>query len=146
MGRPPAPDPESKAAPAQDRPRGTLQIPSLLESIPGLRGAIAINNVGNAFTPQGSVDPLSISSLGVGLYHAGRVRDAEALYECVSSGAREAIGENGGGLVEGGEADLVIFGRMGREGGEERMVGGVRDVVCDPPRERKTVFGGSLVC
>lgn len=47
--------------------RGTLPIVELINEH-GLHAAIAINNVGNAFTPQGNCDPLSIASLGVGLY------------------------------------------------------------------------------
>ncbi len=145
MGRP-----ESNSTITQIRPRGTLQIPSLLEAIPSLSGAFAINNVGNAFTPQGNCDPLSIASLGVGLYHAGSKRDTEVLYQCVSTRAKEAIGETGGrasdGVVEGGVADLVIFGRpmMGVEG-KERRAGSVQEVVYDPPRERRTIFMGKLV-
>lgn len=45
-----------------------------------LNATISINNVGNAFTPQGNCDPLSIACLGVGLYQAGTQRDAETLY------------------------------------------------------------------
>lgn len=45
-----------------------------------LEAAMAVNNVGNAFTPQGNCDPLSIASLGVGLYQAGTKRDSEILY------------------------------------------------------------------
>ena len=134
---------------AQERPRGTLQIPSLLESIPSLRGAIAINNVGNAFTPQGNCDPLSIASLGVGLYHAGSKQDTKMLYQCVSSRAKEAIGvtDAGGGkdVVENGVANLVILGRPVVGSEEGRRVGSVQEVICDPPRDRRTIYQGRLV-
>ena len=63
----------------QDRPRGTLQVPWLIKEL-GLNAAIGVNNVGNAFTPQGSADPLAVAGLGVGLYQAGTVEDAELLY------------------------------------------------------------------
>lgn len=46
----------------------------------GLDAAIAVNNVGNAFTPHGNCDPLSIACLGVGLYQAGTKNSAELLY------------------------------------------------------------------
>jgi cytosine/adenosine deaminase-related metal-dependent hydrolase len=71
--------------------RGTLPIPRLIKEY-GLNAAVSINNIGNAFTPQGSCDPLSLASLGVGVYQAGTKRDAEILYECISNRARSAIG------------------------------------------------------
>ena len=61
-----------------DRPRGTLQIPQIIKKY-GLQGAIGVNNVGNAFTPQGSCDPLSVASIGVGIYQAGTRTEAEIL-------------------------------------------------------------------
>ncbi|KAL6234404.1 hypothetical protein BDW75DRAFT_164757 [Aspergillus navahoensis] len=72
-------------------PRGTLPIPSMIKNH-GLDAVIGVNNVGNAFTPWGSADPLSLACLGVGIYQAGTVGDAELLYECVSTRARAAIG------------------------------------------------------
>ena len=60
------------------RPRATLQIPQMIQKY-GLNAAIGINNVGNAFTPQGSCDPLSLASLGVGVYQAGSEEDAGIL-------------------------------------------------------------------
>ena len=59
--------------------RGTLPVVQLINQY-GLQAAIAINNVGNAFTPQGNCDPLSIAALGVGLYQAGTIQDTELLY------------------------------------------------------------------
>ncbi|KAK8217501.1 hypothetical protein M8818_001259 [Zalaria obscura] len=75
--------------------RGTLPVPKMIKEY-GLNAAIGINNIGNAFTPQGSVDPLSTVSMGVGVYQAGTKKDAEILYECVSTRAKTAIG-----LLEG---------------------------------------------
>ncbi|KAF2830490.1 hypothetical protein CC86DRAFT_315813 [Ophiobolus disseminans] len=46
-----------------DNLRGTLPIPDLINQY-GLNAAISINNVGNAFTPQGNCDPLSLAQLG----------------------------------------------------------------------------------
>jgi cytosine/adenosine deaminase-related metal-dependent hydrolase len=59
--------------------RGTLPIVKLIKQY-GLQAAISINNVGNAFTPQGNCDPLSLAQLAVGLYQAGTKDDAELLY------------------------------------------------------------------
>ena len=64
-----------------NRTRGTLQIPELIKNY-GFEAAIGVNNVGNAFTPQGSCDPLSIASLGVGIYQTGTIEDANLLYVC----------------------------------------------------------------
>ena len=72
MGRP-----DMKSGPGV-RVRGTLQIPQMIKEY-GLDGAIGINNVGNAFTPQGNCDPLSLTSLGVAVYQTGTKGDAEIL-------------------------------------------------------------------
>ena len=62
-----------------ERVRGTLQITELIHKH-NLNGAIGVNNVGNAFTPQGNCDPMSIASIGVGLYQAGTKTDTDILY------------------------------------------------------------------
>jgi hypothetical protein len=61
-----------------ERVRGTIQIPQMIKKY-GLQAAVGVNNVGNAFTPQGSCDPFSVASLGVAVYHAGTKEDAEIL-------------------------------------------------------------------
>ncbi|KAJ8123383.1 hypothetical protein ONZ43_g654 [Nemania bipapillata] len=86
MGRPAA-----NCQSTHSRPRGTLHVPSLIKEL-GLSACLGINNVGNAFTPFGTGDPLQMASWAVGLYQAGTVSDAELLYECVSNRARQAIG------------------------------------------------------
>lgn len=72
MGRP------NSASGGGERVRGTLQIPQMINKY-GLDAAIGINNVGNSFTPQGNCDPLSLASLGVGIYQAGTREDANIL-------------------------------------------------------------------
>ncbi|KAL3451268.1 hypothetical protein BJX65DRAFT_269326 [Aspergillus insuetus] len=84
-----APSPSDGAT--KINPRGTLPIPDLIDKY-ALDAVLGINNVGNAFTPWSSADPLSLACLGVGIYQAGTVADAELLYECVSTRARAAIG------------------------------------------------------
>ncbi|KAF2116226.1 hypothetical protein BDV96DRAFT_491528 [Lophiotrema nucula] len=54
----------------EENVRGTLPVVEMIEQH-GFNAAIAVNNVGNAFTPYGTCDPLSIATLGVGLYQAG---------------------------------------------------------------------------
>lgn len=73
MGRP---DPDVGGS---QRPRATLQALEMIQRY-GLNATIGINNVGNAFTPQGTCDPLSLASLAVGIYQTGTKADAELLY------------------------------------------------------------------
>lgn len=74
MGRPAGDEVASS-----ERVRGTLQIPDMVQTY-GLEGTIGVNNVGNAFTPQGSCDPMGIASLAVGIYQAGTKKDAELIF------------------------------------------------------------------
>ncbi|MCJ1293393.1 hypothetical protein MMC34_004947 [Xylographa carneopallida] len=154
-----------------DPPRGTLPVPWMIRSL-GLRAALGVNNVGNAFTPWGSADPLGVAALGVGVYQVGSEEEMELLYECVSGRAREAIGfvgEEGAGIgdrgrvMEGGEEGVRAREGKGEVGGRgvllregdradlvvygggrpgERGRSTVREVVCDGGRERVVVFGG----
>ncbi|KAJ1325612.1 cytosine/creatinine deaminase [Microdochium nivale] len=94
MGRPGA------AGSTFSRPRGTLQVPAMIKDL-GLSACLGINNVGNAFTPFGTADPLQLASWGVGIYQAGTPEDAELLYGCISWRARQAIG-----LSRGPDADF----------------------------------------
>ncbi|KAK6435953.1 hypothetical protein LTR95_007866, partial [Oleoguttula sp. CCFEE 5521] len=104
------------------RKRGTLDVISMIREH-GLNACLGVNNVGNAFTPQGSCDPLSLASQGVGIYSAGTVEDAEVLYACVSTRAKAAIGFGGeaergrkeaemreGEIRVGDAADVLLFG------------------------------------
>lgn len=149
MGRP------AREGLSGQRPRGTLQIPMLAKEPYGLNCAIGVNNVGNAFTPWGSVDPLRLASLGVGIYHAGTIDDAELLYECVSTRARRAIGLDSVGRLEAREGDSVGAGewlvfessdtevKMPRSGTTvpRRLRRSVQDLVWDPPgMEGRTVL------
>ncbi|KAJ4424217.1 hypothetical protein N0V82_001083 [Gnomoniopsis sp. IMI 355080] len=128
------------------RPRGTMQIPSMIKDF-GLNGCLGVNNVGNAFTPYGSGDPLQLACWGTGIYQAGATGDPELLYECVSDRARKAIGllpsENNcdeakvplPGLLIRNIEEMVL---PGRKEGEKLTVPArqrltIRDVVWDPP-------------
>lgn len=91
MGRTSSAKPGTYGHKPHERPRGTMQVPSMIKDY-GINGCIGVNNVGNAFTPYGDGDPLQLACWGTGIYHAGTVMDAELLYECISSRARRAIG------------------------------------------------------
>lgn len=143
-----------------DNLRGTLPIIELIKGY-GLNAAIAINNVGNAFTPQGSCDPLSVAQLGVGLYQAPTKDDVQLLYvgrrsvfvtfvpdcanaslqEAVSSRAKTAIGHEACTLrFESGEpADFVLFDSMDRGW---RCRKSVAEVVYDAGTVRQTIYRG----
>lgn len=96
--------------------RGTLDVPRIIEEY-GLNACIGMNNIGNAFTPQGTCDPLNLACQGVGIYQAGTERDTEVLYQCVSTRAKAAIGFGRAksadislDIKEGDAADFVVFG------------------------------------
>ncbi|KAH8656993.1 hypothetical protein BGZ60DRAFT_494139 [Tricladium varicosporioides] len=142
MGRP------NEASGGGERVRGTLQIPQMIKRY-SLNGAIGINNVGNAFTPQGSCDPLSLASLGVGIYQAGTKEDADILLECVSTRAKSAIGiwpKSSDLVSEGSTADFVVFSNKlpsGISKARPRMT--VQDIIYDAGQGRLTVYQGKVV-
>ena len=133
-----------------ERVRGTLQIPSMIQTYK-LQGAISVNNVGNAFTPQGNCDPMGVASMGVGLYQAGTKRDTELLFECVSNRAKAAIGQTKSELrlKVGNYADFVLFGTGKPEDevltSKARKRYTIQEIVYDPPSERRTIYRGCLV-
>ncbi|KAJ4336762.1 hypothetical protein N0V87_005154 [Didymella glomerata] len=143
-----------------DNLRGTLPIIELIKQY-GLNAAIAINNVGNAFTPQGNCDPLSIAQLGVGLYQAPTKDDVQLLYvgccpffvsltqdcanagmqEAISSRAKFAIGHESStlGLEPGEPADFVLFDSMASGW---RCRKSIAEVVYDAGTVRQTIYQG----
>lgn len=125
MGRRTEPEADSEAD-SHDyhtHPRGTLPVPALVRRY-GLRACLGANNVGNAFTPHGTGDPLQLACWGVGLYHAGTGPDAQLLYGSVSWLAREAIGlgATGGGDGDGPEEGPLVDGGPD-DGFPQRLVG-----------------------
>lgn len=124
----------------------------------GLNACLSVNNVGNAFTPWGTGDPLALASLGVGIYQASTEEDAKILLECVSSRARQAIGletcgrETGDGeeqkdtelFWEGRKGDVLLIrneewvgcpGHLGLKVPARQRVS-IKDVVWEPPEIR----------
>ena len=130
-----------------ERTRGTLPVPGLIKDY-GLNACVGINNIGNAFTPHGSCDPLGLACWGVGVYSAGTQADAELLFEAVSGRAKRAIGVAREGELEvreGGKADLVLFAADEKYAWRTRT--SVSEVVWlyDHCKGRRGVFGGKLV-
>lgn len=128
-----------------ERARGTLQVPQMIQQY-GLQGAIGVNNVGNAFTPQGSCDPLSTASMGVGIYQAGTQHDTAILYEIVSTRAKAAIGckeLDEGEMQVGDTADFVLFNTKPDRGGRGRKT--LQEIIYDPPSERTVLHKGHMI-
>ena len=127
---------------AVDRPRGTLQIAHLIDKY-DLKCAISINNVGNAFTPHGSCDPLQIASMGMLVYQAATTRHCWSLYDAVSTRAKSAIGIASGSLrvKVGDPANLVLFG----DPGQGRCPFDAADVIYDLETTRTVIYEGRLV-
>ncbi|KAI2622637.1 Metallo-dependent hydrolase [Hypomontagnella submonticulosa] len=146
MGRP-----TSSTNKTQARLRGTLNVPSLIKDF-GLSACIGVNNVGNAFTPYGSGDPLQMASWAVGIYQAGSVGDASTLYGCVSWLARKAIGleeDIGDDKIGEGRSlkGMLLIGNNehinlpSTDGGPElkipaRQRTSFKDIVWDPPEAK----------
>ncbi|KAK6432030.1 hypothetical protein LTR95_011802 [Oleoguttula sp. CCFEE 5521] len=136
-----------------ERTRGTLDVVTMIHEH-GLNACLGVNNVGNAFTPQGSCDPLSLASQGVGIYSAGTVEDAEVLYGCVSTRAKAAIGfgseSSNGGAEQGREAgevrvgdaaDVLLFGSE-KDGWRTRKSVAEAVYLYDCCRGRRGFLGG----
>ena len=59
-------------------PRGTLRVPYIARKY-GIDIAMSVNNVDNPFTPQGSLDPLSLCTFGVAVFQASTHHDIHSL-------------------------------------------------------------------
>lgn len=64
-------------------PRGTLHVPDLAKRH-NLQVAMGINNIENPFTPQGSVDPLSLCSFGTAIFQTATSQDLHTLVVSIS--------------------------------------------------------------
>jgi cytosine/adenosine deaminase-related metal-dependent hydrolase len=133
--------------------RGTLDVPRLIKQY-DLNACIGINNIGNAFTPFGSCDPLALACQGVGVYQAGTKKDTELLYETVSTRARSAIGLGRAAahdvrldIQKGDRADLLLFGGSDQSKDHWKTRSSISDAVYlyDHCNGRKTMFGGKVV-
>ena len=132
------------------RRTGTLPVLTMRKRYK-MNATLGINNVGNAFTPQGSCDPMHLASMGVGLYQDGTETGIRELFNAISQAAKEAIGLGGVGggvehaLEEGSPADLVLLGQSDSDRNGARMHKNMQDIVNDPPYHRLTIYDGRLV-
>ncbi|KIJ17904.1 hypothetical protein PAXINDRAFT_175628 [Paxillus involutus ATCC 200175] len=93
----------------------------------GVHIALSVNNVENAFTPQGYLDPLTLACLGVGLFQIGTEPEWRELLRSVSTTSKEAIG-----IVD--ESDDLT-------GNARRW----QSAILSPGFDRTTVLGGRVV-
>ncbi|KAI0345783.1 Metallo-dependent hydrolase [Trametopsis cervina] len=134
-------------------PRGTLNV-CKLATAHGVRAAMAVNNIGNAFTPQGPPDPLVLCTLGVALFQAGTKADCYRLLESVTVHASRAIfgshGSTGQGASSshGPRASTSLRPRVGDRADFVllRDAEDVQAAVCNPCYDRVTMQGGRVVC
>jgi hypothetical protein len=115
----------------------------------GVRVALSVNNVENAFTPQGSLDPLTLASLGVALFQVGTEPDWRVLLRSVSTTSKEAIGVMHRDSVGGKSADEGdgIVPRVG-DPADFVLVHGARrwqSAVLSPGFDRTTLYKGNVV-
>ncbi|KAI0086515.1 hypothetical protein BDY19DRAFT_894810 [Irpex rosettiformis] len=127
-------------------PRSTLNI-SQLSREHGVTVAMAVNNVGNAFTPQGPPDPLALCPLGVALFQSGTKADCYRLIESVTSVSLEAVGlllDTKG--PESGTSSL--FPRIGQRADFVLLHhnSDVQSAACSPCYDRTTIMKGRVVC
>ncbi|KAF8530794.1 Metallo-dependent hydrolase [Gautieria morchelliformis] len=120
-----------------NRPRGTLRVTELVKDY-GLDVAMAVNNVGNAFTPQGSLDPLSLCTFGVAVFQAGTQKDCNVLLEAVSNTSKRAAGypcHPALSLSENDAADLLLV----------HANESIQSLVLNPGYERTVIKNGKVV-
>ncbi|KIJ51873.1 hypothetical protein M422DRAFT_58789 [Sphaerobolus stellatus SS14] len=111
---------------------------NVLELTSGLDMAMSVNNVGNAFTPQGSFDPLNLCTFGVATFQNGTPNACATLLDSVSNVSKRAAGMNHPRslLVQKGDpADLVLI----------HGCSNVQDLVLSPSYERTTIKAGRVV-
>lgn len=119
-------------------PRSTLRVPYILNNF-GIEIAMGVNNIENAFTPQGSLDPLSLCTFGVAIFQSATPADIRTLIRSVTLTSKRAIGENEVYMdllpTEGGPADFVILH------GTETLL----SAVLHPSYDRTTIRAGVIV-
>ncbi|KAF9046714.1 hypothetical protein BJ165DRAFT_1187818 [Panaeolus papilionaceus] len=119
-------------------PRGTLRVTQLAKTY-GVEVAMSVNNVENAFTPQGSFDPMSLCTFGVAIFQAATAEDISVLAKSVTIVSKRAIGLQDVpaslSLAISDPADFVIFHR------NESL----QSAVLNPCFERTTVKAGNMV-
>ncbi|KLO12194.1 Metallo-dependent hydrolase [Schizopora paradoxa] len=139
-------------------PRGTLDVlrfrrfcDSVNEKLRGeharsifVNVAMSVNNVANAFTPQGTADPLSLCTLGVAVYQSATKESCRVLLESISTASKLAVGDVHSSVLadplsilptSGRPADFVIL----------HDNSDIQSAVLSPSYSRTTIKGGRVV-
>jgi len=120
-------------------PRGTIDVPRWKRKF-GLHMAMGVNNVGNAFTPQGTADPMGLLPFGVAIYQAANEEDCMSLLESITIDSRRAVDTVTKGelrLLVGDRADLLVL-----HGTDQSDV---TQVVLTPGMNRTVIKGGKVI-
>ncbi|KAJ7780627.1 hypothetical protein DFH07DRAFT_910153 [Mycena maculata] len=116
----------------------TLEVPHLANKY-GLDVAMSVNNVQNAFTPQGSVDPLSLCTLGVALFQSATPNNVRTLVRSVTLTSKIAIGQKDIHqdlcISTNDPADFVIL----------HGTPNLQTAVLNPSYDRTTIRAGTVV-
>ncbi|CAL1713115.1 unnamed protein product [Somion occarium] len=125
-------------------PRSTLNVTHLAREH-NVRIAMTVNNVQNAFTPQGSVDPLSLCPLGVAVFQSATKADSQVLLESVTNTARRAIGRQQDSRLSKESRPMIV-----RVGDVADFVllhnnDSTQSAVLNPSYDRTTIKGGRIV-
>ncbi|KAJ6584937.1 hypothetical protein B0H19DRAFT_1107295 [Mycena capillaripes] len=119
-------------------PRSTLRIPYIANKY-NIEMAMSVNNVQNAFTPQGSVDPLSLCALGVALFQSATPNDLRTLVRAVTLTSKCAMGykdiHQDLCVATNDPADFVILHNSPN----------LQSAVLNPSYDRTTVRSGVIV-
>ncbi|KAJ3910589.1 Metallo-dependent hydrolase [Lentinula edodes] len=119
-------------------PRSTLRVPHLFDKY-NIQIAMSVNNVENAFTPQGSADPLALCTFGAAIFQAATKTDIQTLAKSVTITSKVAIGQTNVPLElypqRGDIADFVIL----------HGIQTLRQAVLNPPYDRTTIRNGIVV-
>ncbi|KAJ7069820.1 Metallo-dependent hydrolase [Mycena amicta] len=119
-------------------PRGTLRVPQIA-ALHNIQVAMSVNNVQNAFTPQGSLDPLALCTLGVALFQSATPQDLRTLLRAVTLTSKEAMAQTDIPkdlvLSVGDPADLVIL----------HGTPDLQSAVLNPAYDRTTIRAGVVV-
>ncbi|KAJ7134588.1 hypothetical protein C8R44DRAFT_829041 [Mycena epipterygia] len=119
-------------------PRSTLRIPYIANKF-GFEVAMSVNNAQNAFTPQGSVDPLALTTLGVALFQSATPDDIRTLVRSVTLTSKRAIGQKDIHqdlcISTNDPADFVIL----------HGIRNIQSAVLNPSYDRTTIHAGVVV-
>ncbi|KAJ7250905.1 hypothetical protein B0H12DRAFT_1202867 [Mycena haematopus] len=119
-------------------PRSTLRIPYIANKY-NIEMAMSVNNVQNAFTPQGSLDPLSLCALGVALFQSATPRDLRTLVRSVTLTSKRAIGQKDVHrdlcVTTDDPADFVVLHRSPN----------LQSAALNPSYDRTTIRAGVIV-